>query len=146
MCFAPQRRALFRISQVVREWCVFYILTWKCASRHSGVHFFISHPPRRLRTRRFSEPTFRPSTNHWKNTVFCDFATFSRACILCLLLSLLWSSFSFWFSSLTLSTSVFSSVHIVGSLTSKLPSVICVTYMRTGQWLGCVPTSGTIGK
>ena len=29
---------------------------------------FISHPPRRLRTRRFSEPTFRPSgaPNHWK--------------------------------------------------------------------------------
>ena len=69
------------VSQVVREWCVFYILTWKCASRHSGVHFFVSHPPRRLRTRRFSEPTFRPSTTHWKNTVFCDFATFSRACI-----------------------------------------------------------------
>ena len=22
-----------------REWCVLYILTWKCASRHNGVHF-----------------------------------------------------------------------------------------------------------
>ena len=44
MCFAPQRRALtFSTSQlpkVVREWCVLYILTWKCASRHNGVHFF----------------------------------------------------------------------------------------------------------
>ena len=43
MCFAPQRRALFWTSQlpkVVREWCVFYMLTWKCASRHNGVHFF----------------------------------------------------------------------------------------------------------
>ena len=74
MCFAPQRRALFRhlnfqkwsengvfctfwlgnvlgattactfstsqIPKVVRTWCVLYILTWKCASRHNGVHFF----------------------------------------------------------------------------------------------------------
>ena len=92
MCFAPQRRALFRhffhigtsksgprpsvfytfdlqkssdtevfctfwlrnvlrattactfstseLQKVVREWCVLYILTWKCASRHNGVHFF----------------------------------------------------------------------------------------------------------
>ena len=24
---------------MVREWCVLYILTWKCASRHNGVHF-----------------------------------------------------------------------------------------------------------
>ena len=74
MCFAPQRRALFRhlnlqkwsvhgvfctfwlgnvlrattactlstsqLPKVVRQWCVLYILTWKCASRHNGVHFF----------------------------------------------------------------------------------------------------------
>ena len=26
--------------KVVRTWCVLYILTWKCASRHNGVHFF----------------------------------------------------------------------------------------------------------
>ena len=47
---------------------VLYILTWKCASRHNGVHIFISHLASCLRTRRFSEPTFRPSraTNHWK--------------------------------------------------------------------------------
>ena len=40
---APQRRALFRhlwLPKVVRTWCVLYILTWKCASRHNGVHFF----------------------------------------------------------------------------------------------------------
>ena len=74
MCFAPQRRALFRhlncqkwsgpgvlctcslrnvlrattactfstsqLPKVVRIWCVLYILTSKCASRHNGVHFF----------------------------------------------------------------------------------------------------------
>ena len=25
---------------MVRTWCVLYILTWKCASYHNGVHFF----------------------------------------------------------------------------------------------------------
>ena len=122
MCFAPQRRALFRhlnfqkpgvpfwlgnvlrattactfstsqLPKVVRTWCVLYILTWKCASRHNGVQFFISHLASWLRTRRFSEPTFRPSgaTNHWKNTVNRDFPTFSRISIFFLLtLSLLW--------------------------------------------------------
>ena len=123
MCFAPQRRALFRHlnlqkwsehvvcltfwlrnvlrattactfstsepPKVVRTCGLFNILTSKCASRHSGVQFFISHLASWLRTRRFSEPTFRPSgaPNHWKNTVFCDFPTFSRICI-CFLLTL----------------------------------------------------------
>ena len=28
------------LPKVVRTWCVLYILTWKCASRHNGGHFF----------------------------------------------------------------------------------------------------------
>ena len=28
-----------QLPKVVREWCVLYILTWTCASRHNGVHF-----------------------------------------------------------------------------------------------------------
>ena len=122
MCFAPQRRALFRhrnfqkwsdigvfctfwlqnvlrattactfstsqLPKVVRSSSVLSILTWKCASRHNGVHFFMSHLASWLRTRRFSEPTFRPSgaTNHWKNTVNRGFPIFSRICILFLLI------------------------------------------------------------
>ena len=43
MCFAPQRRALFRHLNF-QKWSepgVFWtLLTWKCASRHNGVHFF----------------------------------------------------------------------------------------------------------
>ena len=98
MCFAPQRRAIFHLS--------------------SGQ--MAPHPP-------LSEPTFWPSwaTNHWKNRVFRDFPTFSRICIFFLLtLSLLWSSL--FYSSLLSDSShlCFSSVHIVGSLTSKLPSNI----------------------
>ena len=50
-----------QLPKVVRSWCVLHILTWKCASRHNGVHFFISHLARWLRTRCFSEPTFRLS-------------------------------------------------------------------------------------
>ena len=43
MCFAPQRRALFRHLNF-QKWsepgvCL-YILIWKYASRHNGVHFF----------------------------------------------------------------------------------------------------------
>ena len=29
-----------QLPKVVRHWCVLYIFTWKCASRHNGVHFF----------------------------------------------------------------------------------------------------------
>ena len=104
----------------------FVHLTWKCASRHNGVQFFISHLASWLRTRRFSEPTFGPSgaPNHWKNTVFRDFPTFSRICIFFLLtLSLLLFFLLIFLFSLPLPCSCFSSVHIVGSLTSKLPSI-----------------------
>ena len=86
-----------QLLKVVRSWGVFVHFDSKCASRHNGVHFFdistsksgpdlvcfvhfdfesasrrvqffISHLARWLCTRRFSEPTFRPSgaTNHWK--------------------------------------------------------------------------------
>ena len=157
MCFAPQRRALFRhlnfqkrreqvfytfwlgnvlrattactfstsqLRKVLRTWGAFSFFTGKCASRHNGVQFFISHLASWLRTCRFSEPTFRPSgaTNHWKNIVFRDFPTFSRTWIFFLLRLSLSSSLLFSDSSHL----CFSSVHIVGSLTSKLPSIIYI--------------------
>ena len=113
MCFAPQRRALFRhrnfqkwsengvlctfwlgnvlrattactfatsqLPKVVRDRQFLTLLTWKCASRHNGVQFFISQLASWVRTRRFSEPTFRPpgAPNHWKNTVNRDFQCFT---------------------------------------------------------------------
>ena len=120
-----------QLPKVVRQWCVLYILTSKCASRHNGVHFFISHLASWLRTRRFSEPTFRPSgaPNHRKNTVFRDFPTFSRICIFFLLtLSLLLFSLLIFLLSAS-ALLCFSSVHIVGSLTSKLPSIIMYMYI-----------------
>ena len=97
-CASRHNGVIFLTSQllkVLRSWGALYILTWKCASRHNGVQLLISHLASWLRTRRFSEPTFRPNwaTNHWKNTMNCDFPTFSRTCIFFLLtLSLLCSS------------------------------------------------------
>ena len=182
MCFAPQRRALFRhlnfqkwsepsvfctfwlgnvlrattactfstsqLPKVVREWCVLCILTWKCASRHNSVQFFISHLASWLRTRRFSEPTFRPSgaTNHWKNTLFRDFPTFSRICIFCLLtLSLLLFFLLIFLFSLPLPCSAFhlsilSEVWLLNFL--RLPTVYINIYIyiyshsiTMGRWL-----------
>ena len=58
------------LPKVVRTWCVLYILTWKCASRYSGVQFFMSSLNSHLRTRRFTE-AFRPSppTNIEKHSI-----------------------------------------------------------------------------
>ena len=105
-CFAPKRCAPFSIQHlnfqkwsehgVLWAWADFSILTFKRASRQNGVHLFISHLPTWFRTRRFSKPTFGPSTDtkHWKNTVSRDCSTFSRTCMFFLLtLSLLWYSF-----------------------------------------------------
>ena len=116
MCFAPQRRVIFRhqnfkkCSETIsfwafspanvlratalchfwtsqhqkwlRHWGVLCVLTWKRASRHSGVPFFTCLLNRYLRTRRFSEATFRTSgtTNHWKNTAILGVANISRTC------------------------------------------------------------------
>ena len=134
-------RALFRHLNFKKcsEHGVFLrILICKCASRHNGVQLLISHLARWLRTRRF--PTFRPpgATNHWKNTVIRDFPIFSRTCIfffslflfsdlLSSALLLSDSSHLCFFSSLTLPTSAFSSVHNVGSLTSKQTSNIPIS-------------------
>ena len=146
-----------QFTKIVRKWCVFNMLTLKCASRHSGVHFLtsqlpkvirtccvftiltwtctshhndvrifndvfgiltskcashhsglrlISHPARCFRTRRFSEPTFRPSgaSKHWKkNSVSQLFYPFARFDLL--------SSCSL--SSLTLPTTFAASVHML---------------------------------
>ena len=104
-----------------------YILTCKCASRHNGVQFFISHLASWLRTRRFSEPTFSTLRSHKS----LEKHSVSRLSYLFAHLHLLSSgSFSSLIFSLLLSLSLlsassllcFASVHIVGSLTSKLPS------------------------
>ena len=139
MCFAPQRRALFRhlnfqkcserevflafsLANVLRATtaCTFSSLTWPDGSAPAALASLLLGPG---------------TTNHWKNTVFRDFPTFSRICVFFLLtLSLLWSSL-FYFSHLSDSSHpCVSSVHIVGSLTSKLPSMIICVHITNSIW------------
>ena len=90
---------LFSTSELqkwLRDRQFFCIFTCKCASRHSGVPFFIALLSSYLRTRRFSEATFRTSgtTNHWENTAIRDVPNFFRACTFFLVtLHAGWSSF-----------------------------------------------------
>ena len=99
----------------------FNILTSECAFRHSGVQFLISPLTTWLRTRRFNRPTFRLTrhTNHWKNTAFRDFSNIWRGCIFFLLTFALLHLLSADLTTLL----CFSTVHIVGSLLFKLPSI-----------------------
>ena len=101
---------------MVRPWCVLYIFTWKCASRHNGVQFFISHLASWLRTRRFSEPTFfHPQEPQiiGKNTVNRNFPILSSIYIFFLLI----------FSLLTLLTSAFQ--------LSILSEVLLLNFLRS---------------
>ena len=177
-----------QLPKVIRPWCVLYILTWKCASRHNVVHFFDistseSGPTLVCFVHFDFEMCFAPQRRalfrhlnfqKWSDPgVFCTFwlGNVLRATTSCTFSSLIWpdgsalaalasllfdppepqiigktqcfatflpfrasaSSF-FWlflFSDLLSSTLLsasahlfFSSVHIVGSLTSKFPSIM----------------------
>ena len=112
MCFAPQRRALFRHLNF-QKWseaevfCIFWlgnVLRATTACNFSSLIWPAGSAPAALAS------LFRPSgaTNHWKNTVFRDFPTFSRICIFFLLaLSLLLFSLLIFLFSLPLPCSAF---------------------------------------
>ena len=128
-----------QLQKVLRTWHVLYIFTWKCASRHSGVQFLISPLTTWLRTRRFNEPTFQLTrrTNHRKNTAFRDFSNIWRGCIFFLLTFAQLHRLSSDFTSSRLLFICFSTLHIVGSLLFKLPSIRCIW-----GWLLRVPSQG----
>ena len=160
-----------QLPKVVRTWCVLYILTWKCASRHNGVHFFdistSKSGPELVCFVHFDlEMCFAPQRRalfrhlnfqKWSEPgVFCTFwlGNVLRATTACNFSSLIWpagayfstlrshkslekhsvSRLSYLFAHLHLLSSdlfssdsshlCFSTVHIVGSFTSKLPSTI----------------------
>ena len=83
-----------QLPKVVRRWCVLYILTWKCASCHNGVHFFISHlassAPAALASLLFDPP--EPQTIG-KTQCFATFPPFRTSASSFFLLCLFWSSF-----------------------------------------------------
>ena len=93
-----------QLPKVVREWRVLTLFTSKCASRHNGVQFFISHLVSYLRTRRFREPTFDAPEpqNTGKTQCFATSLPFRAPAS-----SLFWLSPSLTFSRITFSTSEF---------------------------------------
>ena len=103
------------------------IFTSKCGFRHRGVQFLMSSLGTYLRTRRFNRPTFRLTrhTNHWKNTAFRDF---SNICLGCIFFLLTFALLHLLPSDLTACLICFSTLHIVGSLLFKLPSIILMLF------------------
>ena len=151
-----------QLPNLVRTWGVLYILTWQCASRHNSVYFFdiatsksgpnlvcfvhvdfemcfaqqrraifhlstddmAPHPP--LQRGYFSTVWSHKSLEkHNELRLSYLFAH------LHLLSSLIFSPIFFF--SLTLPTSAFPTVHIVGSFTSKLPSPNTLKYQYYGR-------------
>ena len=109
------------LQKVLRSRQFFGIFTSKFAFRHSTVQFLRSPLSTCLRTRRLNRPTFRLTghTNHRKNTAFRDFSNIWRGCIFFLLTFALLHLLSADLTTLL----CFSTVHIVGSLLFKLPSI-----------------------
>ena len=114
-----------KLQKVLRHRQFLSIFTSKCAFRQSGVQFLMSPLRTYLRTRRFNRPTFRLTrhTNHWKNTAFRDVSNIWRGCVFFLLTFVLVHLRP---SDLTACLICFSTLHLVGSLLFKLPSIICL--------------------
>ena len=121
MCFAPQRRALFRHLNF-QKWsgagvlCTFWLghvlhATTACNFNLSSGQM-ATHPTLR------SHQSLEKHSESRLFYLFADLHLLSSDSFPSLIFSLL------LFSSLTLPTSAFPSVHIVGSLTSRLPSII----------------------
>ena len=115
-----------QLPKVVRHWCVLYILTWKFASRHNGVHFFdiatSKSGPNLVCFVHFDlEMCFAPQRRalFHRSHKSLEKHSVSR-------LSYLFAHLHLLSSDLVSSDSshlCFSTVHIVGSFTSKLPSI-----------------------
>ena len=142
MCFAPQRRALFRhlnfqkwsdhgvfwLRNVLRTTtaCTFSSLIWPAGSAPAALaSLLFDHP----------EPQIIG-----KNIVFRDFPTFSRICASAFFWIFLFSDLLSSNLSLLPASSLlcFSSVHIVGSLTSKLPLTIHIWHIHIHIHIRCL--------
>ena len=117
MCFAPQRRALFRHLNC-QKWsengvfCTFWLRNVLCATtacNFSSLVWPAGSAPAALASLLFDPPEPQMgASSHWKNRVFGDFPTFSRICIFFLLtLSLLLFSLLIFLFSLPLPCSAF---------------------------------------
>ena len=147
-----------QLPKVVRRWCLLYILTSKCASRHNGVHFFdISTAKSGPNLVCFVHFDFKMCFAPQRRALFrhLNFQKWSEAGVFCTfwLQNLLRATTAHLyllssdsFSSTLLSSNLsllsasallcFSSVHIVGSLTSKLPSIIIIIIVIISWLIG----------
>ena len=116
MCFAPQRRALFRHlnfqkqsdTEVLRTLSRWNVLRATTACNFSSLIWPAGSAPAALASVLFESFRHSGATNHYNNTVFRDFPTFSRICIFFLLtLSLLPFSLLIFLFSLPLPYSAF---------------------------------------
>ena len=122
MCFAPQRHALFQHLNFQKRsgaevFCTFSLLNRLRATTACNFSSLISpdvSAPAALASVLFDPPE---PQNHEKTQCFATFLPFRAPAS-----SFFWS-FLFWLFSLL---TAFSSLHIVGSLTSKLPSNIYI--------------------
>ena len=129
MCFAPQRHALFQHLNF-QKWsgaevfCTFSLLNRLRATTACNFSSLISpdvSAPAALASVLFDPPE---PQNHEKTQCFATFLPFRAPAS-----SFFWS-FLFWLFSLL---TAFSSLHIVGSLTSKLPSNIYIYIYNLGK-------------
>ena len=125
MCFAPQRRAFFRHLNC-QKWseagvfCTFWlgnVLRTTTACNFSSLISADVSAPAALASLLFNPPE---PQNHEKTQCFATFRPFRAPAS-----SFFWS-FLFWLFSLL---TAFSSLHIVGSLTSKLPSIMWIDHI-----------------
>ena len=121
--------------KLFRTWCVLYILTWKCASRHNGVTFSSLVWPDGSAPAALASLLFDPPEPQiiGKTQCFANFLPFRAPG------SSFFGDFLFLdlLSSFLLSDSshlCFSFIYIVGSLTSKFPSNSSRRRRRSG---GC---------
>ena len=140
MCFALQRRALFRHLNF-QKWPepLVFLTFWleNVLRATTACTFSTSQLPKVIRTPGvfyiLTSQSCRPSgaPNHWKNIVFRDFPTFSRICIFFLLILSLLTSLLIFLFSLPLPCSAF---HL-----SILSEVWLLNFLRSAyrRWIEC---------
>ena len=137
-----------QLPKVVWGWGVLYILTSKCASRHNGVHFSSLIWPAGSAPAALASLLFDPPEPQiiGKTQCFATFLPFHASASsffwLFLFSDLLSSNLSLLSASALL---CFSSVHIVGSLTSKLPSNNTLIHTNTTIIISVTPSVITVG-
>ena len=111
-----------QLPKVVRGGCALCILTWKCASHHNGGAFSTSQLPKVVREWRVLYILIWKCASHHNGVHFFDISTSKSGPNPSLFYAF---DLEMCFAPQWRAIFHLSSVHIVGSLTSKLPSISC---------------------